>query len=387
VHFHDHKVIQVKITSQLQREIIAVLGADVWSHESELVIGANDIMVNSAQEEIIKNMGVEYEVSINDVEELLSNARNTRARLASQPLASWYDTYHNLDEIRAHYLALVSAYPSLSSFNASIGSSIEGRTLFAVKIGSPTATKKIYFEGGQHAREWIGHATTAYIAEQLLTTYATDPNTKLLLDNIQFVIVPIVNPDGYVFTWASNRLWRKNRRANTGGSYGVDLNRNWDDHWGGDGSSRIPSSDTYHGTAPFSEPETKAASNYYIANGPYVGAIDYHSYSQLILRPYGWTTQPPPNEALAKLVGDGIRDTILSVHNISYTSEPSWQLYYTSGTAQDWFYAAGKAPLAYTIELRDTGRYGFELPPDQIIPTGQENWEGFKFFAQHILKN
>jgi len=73
----------------------------------------------------------------------------------------------------------------------------------------------------------------------------------------------------------------------------------------------------------------------------------FSSYSQLILRPYGWSTQLPPNEATAKLVGDGIRDQIRAVHNVAYTSEPSWQLYYTAGTAQDWFYSGGKIPLAY----------------------------------------
>jgi len=248
----------------------------------------------------------------------------------------------------------------------------------------PPPKRRFFFEGGQHAREWIGHATVAYITEQLLSQYATNPIVKAILDEIQFVIVPVVNVDGYVFTWGSNRLWRKNRRANTGGSFGVDLNRNWDDHWGGEGSSSNPTSDTYHGTAPFSEPETKAVSVYYQQNGPYAGAIDYHSYSQLILRPYGWTTQLPPNDAESKLVGDGIRDHILSVHRVQYTSEPSWQLYYTAGTAQDWFYAAGKALLAYTIELRDTGTYGFQLPPAQIIPTGEENWAAFLYFADYI---
>lgn len=386
-HYYDHKVIQAKLTSQLQIDFIGLLDADIWSHESELIIGLNDIMVNSTQEDIIRRMGVEYEVAIPDVEEHLNNERNTLSKLATQSLASWYDTYHSFDDIRAHYESLVAAYPSLVSFNGSIGKSIQGRDIFAIKIGSSTATKKIYFEGGQHAREWIGHATVAYIAEQLLTTYATDSVTKSLVDSIQFVIVPVVNPDGYVYTWSTNRLWRKNRRANTGGSYGVDLNRNWDDHWGGEGSSAIPSSDTYRGTAAFSEPETLAVSKYYTASGPYAGAIDYHSYSQLILRPYGWTTEKPANDAVAKLVGDGIRDTIKSVHGVQYTSEASWELYYTTGTAQDWFFSKGKAPLSYTIELRDTGTYGFQLPPAQIIPTGQENWAAFKYFAQYILKN
>jgi len=207
---------------------------------------------------------------------------------------------------------------------------------------------------------------------------------KTLLDTTQFFFVPLVNPDGYVFSWqgTANRLWRKNRRLNTGGSYGVDLNRNWNDHWGGDGSSGTPTSDTYRGTAPFSEPETAAVSQYVLANLPFNGAIDYHSYSQLILRPYGWTTALPPNDATAKLVGDTIRARILAVNNVAYTSQASWQLYYTAGTSQDWYYSGATVPLSYTIELRDTGTYGFQLPAAQIKPTGTENWAGFLYFAQ-----
>jgi len=361
------------------------MGVDVWSHDSIPRIGMNDIMVTPAQREILSLAGlVEKDVMIADVERHLETERSNIRKLSEQPLASWFDTYHTLDEIFLFYRNLATTYPTIARYVPSIGKSVEGRDIPAFIIGGPKTTKKIYFEGGQHAREWVGHATVAYIAEQLLLEYATKP---ILVDTIQFVIVPVVNVDGYVFTWNSNRLWRKNRRANTGGSYGVDLNRNWDDHWGGDGSSSNPSSDTYHGTAPFSEPESKAAAAFYTQNGPYNGAIDYHSYSQLILRPYGWTTAPPPNEATGKLVGDGIRDAIRNAPGVMYTSEASWELYFTAGTAQDWFYAAGKAPLSYTIELRDTGTYGFQLPPAQIIPTGVENWAGFKYFATYILEH
>lgn len=168
--------------------------------------------------------------------------------------------------------------------------------------GTATGPKKnIFVSGGQHAREWIAPATTLYIITQLITLYQSDPTVKALLDSTQFYFVPLVNVDGYAFTWtgSNNRLWRKNRRLNTGGSYGVDLNRNWDDHWGTVGTSHTPSSDTYCGTAAFSEPESKAVSSYSLSVGPIVGAIDYHSYSQLILRPYGWTTDLPPGTILS----------------------------------------------------------------------------------------
>lgn len=190
-----------------------------------------------------------------------------------------------------------------------------------------------------------------------------------------------------MYTWgnANQRLWRKNRRLNAGGSYGVDLNRNWDEHWGGEGSSGTPTSDTYRGTAPFSEPESKAVSSYCLANGPFAGAIDYHSYSQLVIRPWGWTTTPIPNDAEVKAVGDTMSARILSVNNVAYTSEAGWELYKTSGGANDWYYGdQAKIPYSFTIELRDTGTYGFQLPANQIKPTGAENWAAFLYFAQTV---
>jgi murein tripeptide amidase MpaA len=383
VHFHGYSVLKYELTHKNQLQIVTNLGVDVWSHDSNPIIGINDIMVNEPQREELARHGIRHqEVMIADVEQLLASERESLNASLSAPQADFFDAYHPFADLVKYYQELAATYPNIAKYNASIGKTIEGRDIPALVIGNNPA-KKIFFEGGQHAREWVGHSTVAYITTQLLT----NTTAKDLIENIQFFIVPVVNPDGYLFTWSNNRLWRKNRRLNTGGSYGVDLNRNWNDHWGGDGSSGTPTSDTYRGTAPFSEPETKAVSDYYLRNGPYKGAIDYHSYSQLILRPYGWTTALPPNDATAKLVGDTIRDRIRATTNVVYTSQASWQLYYTAGTAQDWYYTPGATPLSYTIELRDTGSYGFELPAIQIRPTGQENWAGFQYFADYILKN
>jgi murein tripeptide amidase MpaA len=327
---------------------------------------------------------------INDLEEHLAEGqRDLEASRRDAVMADFFIAYHTYDEYVAYLLNLTTVYSSIAKFIPSIGTSIQGRSLFGVTItGTATGTKKkIFVSGGQHAREWIAPATTVYIITQLITQYSTNSAVKALLDATTFHFIPMVNPDGYVYTWGgtSQRLWRKNRRLVTGTTYGVDLNRNWNDHWGGEGSSGTPSSDTYRGTAPFSEPESTAVSNYVTANRPFAGAIDYHSYSQLILRPYGWTTALPPNDAQAKLVGDTIRARILAVNNVAYTSQPSWALYYTTGSAQDWYYSQASIPLSYTIELRDTGTYGFQLPANQIKPTGAENWAGFLYFAQTAI--
>jgi len=384
--------VRANIEDDLQLASIQKWELDVWSHDSALVIGENDIRVNDQHISQLVNLGVQFVVLIPDLQKLMEiQAQELEETRSNAPLADFFTTYHTYAEILAYLVNITNVFSTISKYTPSIGKSVEGRDIPAVVVtGTATgAKKKIFINGGQHAREWIAPATVLYILEQLVSRYATDTSVKALLDAAEIHIIPLVNVDGYYYTWAStsNRLWRKNRRLNTGGSYGVDLNRNWDDHWGGEGSSGTPTSDTYRGTAPFSEPEAKAVGAYVTANGPFKGAIDYHSYSQLILRPYGWTNRAPTNDALAKTVGDTIRARILSITNVAYTSEPSWQLYYTSGSAQDWYFSQAQVPLSYTIELRDTGTYGFQLPAAQIKPTGQENWAGFLYFAQAVLAN
>ncbi|KAI8847890.1 hypothetical protein BC829DRAFT_231388 [Chytridium lagenaria] len=244
----------------------------------------------------------------------------------------------------------------------------------------------IWWNSGQHAREWIGPATALYQAYKLLTLADSDPVVKSYLQKVQFVITPMQNPDGYVYTFTTNRLWRKNRRLNSGGTYGVDLNRNWDEHWGAAGASSTPSSDTYKGTAPFSEPETKSVSNYILSFPNRLAGIDFHSYSQLVLRSWGWTSTLSKNEAILKKLGDGMSTAIRAISGKTYTSQTGASLYPAAGATDDWM--TTKASMTgYTIELRDTGSYGFQLPASQIIATGDEIWNAMLYFINFTLSN
>jgi hypothetical protein len=150
------------------------------------------------------------------------------------------------------------------------------------------------------------------------------------------------------------------------------------------------------GASAGSEPEVQATSDYFRLNLPIYGAIDWHAYSQLMLRPYGRSRGTAPDEAQNKAIGDKMRDLARDVHGMSYTSQPSVDLYPTTGSASDWFYGedATTAPskgnirsYSFTLELRDTGRYGFELPANQIIPQGQEMIPAVMAFMEHCIKN
>jgi len=392
VTYNGHKVLSVHLEDKQQLELlekilIATGDQDVWTHDGVLALGENHIRVKNTSQALLQH-NFNTKVFIEDVQQLIDSVDKQRV---GEGEGAFFDDYRRYAEIVAELKSLATLYPSLTRFTASIGKSVEGRDIPAIRVSatgfSNTSVERIFFQGGQHAREWIGPATVLYQTVKLLENYGKDSTVTDLLNNLEFVIVPLSNPDGYEYAFTGDRLWRKNRRRNTGGSYGVDLNRNWNDHWGGAGSSGIPTSDTYHGTAAFSEPESFAISNYISSFNFYnniLGAIDFHSYSQLVLRPYGWTSANSPDERALKIIGDGVSYEILGNSGKKYTSQRSYDLYVTTGSASDWYYSAG-IWAAYTIELRDTGTYGFILPPAQIKPTGEEIWASFKYFARTVV--
>jgi len=382
IHFDGYKVLRVNITTLTQAELIKLKRFDVWSHHSSIKYGLNDIMVRDDNFSTFDDTGVAYDVVIDDVERLIQAERESFNNRA--PDADFFTSYHTYAEIIKFLENITTTFSHIATYVPSIGSSIEGRDIPAVIIKSGSPTKKVWLSGGQHGREWIAPSTTLYLLSQLLNGYGVNADVTAMVNKAVFVIVPLINPDGYVFTWGFDRLWRKNRRLNHDLSYGVDLNRNWDDHWCESGASKVPYEDTYCGTGPFSEPESKQTAAFITAHAPFDAALDFHSYFQWIFRPYGWARTNPPNDAQLKTVSDGMAAAIQAVHAKIYTSEHIYDINLAAGTIVDWQLTTAKIPLSYTIEMRDTGAYGFLLPADQIIPTGEEVWAALLYLVNFI---
>ncbi len=280
------------------------------------------------------------------------------------------------------YAELTAALDSLASDNddfaqkSSIGQSIEGRELWAIKISDNVDVDEdepnVVLMGAHHAREWISVEVPLMIAEFLIEQYPNDPGIKTLVDGAQIWIVPMVNPDGHQYAVTQDRLWRKNRRNNGNGSFGVDLNRNYSYQWGGPGSSGDTYSEIYRGPAPFSEPETQACRDFLQSVQP-KALISYHNFSQLVLFPWSYTDDAAPDKALLEGLAVGMADLIKSVHGRTYVPEQGSELYLSSGDTTDWLYGLFGAP-AFTIELRPKSVVpGFQLPESEIKPTFEEN--------------
>ncbi|MFQ5709707.1 MAG: M14 family metallopeptidase [bacterium] len=292
--------------------------------------------------------------------------------------------YHTNAEIGNDLHDLQTRFPGIAKV-VELGASLEGRKIWAIKISDQVAQEEdepeILFVGGHHAREWIAVDVPFLLAKYIVEHYATDATVKNFVDTGEIWIVPLLNPDGHQYTVTSNRLWRKNRRNNGDGTFGVDLNRNYSFHWGGPGSSGDTFSEIYRGPEPFSEPETKVLKAF-IEQHAFKALISYHSYSQLVLFPWGYTNDPAPDEPLMSNLAQTMADSILAVHGKTYVPEQSSDLYLASGDATDWLYGETRVP-SYTIELRPRSSFpGFQLPESEIQPTFEENLPAALFLIQ-----
>ena len=287
--------------------------------------------------------------------------------------------YHNDVETRAQIDATIAAHPELIS-RTTIGNSYEGRELWAIKISDNVAVDEgepeVLFTAGQHAREHISIEMALYLIDELTGKYATDPRIKGIVDSREIWIVPSVNPDGseYDIAAGSYLSWRKNRQPNPGtDSVGTDLNRNWGFRWGCcGGSSAIASIDTYRGPSAFSAPETAAVRDFVfsrIIDGVQQirASIDFHSFSELVLWPFGHT-RADVTKGMTRDQHDTFEALGTSMARTNrYTAEQSSDLYMTDGAIDDWLWGANGV-FAFTFEMYPGSRRaaGF-YPPDEVI--------------------
>lgn len=284
--------------------------------------------------------------------------------------------YHNYTEMTEKLRTLVSQHPQISSMS-SIGKSIEGRDIWAIRISGNLAQAEslpaAIFMGGHHAREHLSIELPLYYVEYLLTEYNNgNPRIQRLVNSRDIHIIPMVNPDGaeYDISTGAYKTWRKNRKNNKDGSRGVDLNRNYSYGWGGGGASTNPDSDTYRGAQAFSEPETQAIKKYVEEHINITVLLSFHTFSQLILYPWGHVYEGISNTR-DKQVHETMAQKMAEWNN--YTPQQSSELYIASGDTTDWSYGEHKI-ISFTFELDPAnngwGAGGF-YPGADIIPAVQ----------------
>ncbi|XP_054476769.1 carboxypeptidase A1-like [Anoplopoma fimbria] len=400
--FNGHQVLRIVAKDEAQLSLIKEL-EDMVQFELDFWRGVTDVATpvdvrvpfHSLQSIKIhlESLDIEYSIMIQDLQAMLDEEQEemeSTARLAEPRNTDSFDysRYHTISEIYSFQDMLVAENPKLVS-KIVIGQSYEGRPLNLLKFSTGgTNRPAIWIDTGIHSREWVTQASGTWFAKKIVTDYGTDPVLTAILNKMDIFIEIVTNPDGFYYTHNSNRMWRKTRKPNSGSScVGVDPNRNWDAGFGGAGASGNPCSETFRGPRANSESEVKSIVDFVKSHGNLKAFVSIHSYSQMLLYPYGYTNTPAKDQVeLHNLAKKAITD-LASLYGTSYRfGSIIHTIYKASGCTSDWTYNQG-IKYSYTFELRDTGRYGFILPADQIIPTAKETWLALMAIMDHTFKN
>ncbi|WP_460068938.1 M14 family metallopeptidase [Streptomyces sp. YKOK-I1] len=361
--------IHVDHNTPVTRTAIARAGVSVDEADEETVV------VSGRADQIAKLRSQGYEVT--PVGSAPDRLAADEVRLFDFPTAD--AKYHNYAEMTAEIDQRVAAYPSIMSKQV-IGKSYGGRDIVAIKIsdnvGTDEAEPEVLFTHHQHAREHLTVEMALYLLRELGAGYGSDSRVTNMVNGREIWIIPDLNPDGgeYDIATGSYRSWRKNRQPNSGSSYvGTDLNRNWNYNFGCcGGSSGSTSSETYRGTSAESAPEVKVVSDFVrsrVVGGKQqiTAGIDFHTYSELVLWPFGYTYSDTAtgmtadDNAAFKAVGQK-----MAASN-GYTAEQSSDLYITDGTIDDYLWGVHKI-FSYTFEMYPTSSSGGGFyPPDEVI--------------------
>ena len=286
--------------------------------------------------------------------------------------------YLKYNEMLAELDAMVQQYPNLITAKAPISTflSHENRPIYHVKISdNPNVDEnepKALYTAIHHAREPMSLMETIFFMWYVLENYGTNEEITYLVNQTQLFFVPCINPDGYVYNETTNPngggMWRKNRRNNGGGVYGVDLNRNYGYGWGTTGTSTNTSNDTYCGTAPYSEPEVQAM-RWLVQNHKFVSAFNAHTYARSILFPIGTTTAE-----FADHHDYFQAETNHMVQFNGYTAMKSSALYPASGDSDDYMYKMDIGVGVKDTMFVHTPEVGtaFWQPSSEIIATCRE---------------
>ena len=363
------QVVEVSTPTRADKARLQTLGLDLTEHGDADSLEV--VLYGEADAQRLRDAGLTYTVRIPDLA-----ARNEQNRLADElyaaetavsPLPSGRDSYRHLADYERELAQLAAEYPALAKPLVLNHRSWEGRAVVGIEITRDPAAqdgKPVFVMlGAHHAREWPSAEHTIEFAYDLLRNYGHDTRTTALVDATRTIIVPVVNPDGFVvsreartgpaaqdFSVVDFEMKRKNCRDAVGSCNrrtrlsGVDVNRNYGGLWGGPGASPAKLSDVYRGPGPFSEPETQNIREL-VASRQVVMLITNHTYSNLVLRApgtfgHGFPLDEPQQAALGEQMAS----------RNGYDSIPGFGLYDTTGTTEDWtFWTAGG--FSYTFEI------------------------------------
>ena len=385
-----YKVSEVRITISNPSDILELRKQGLGFENMKLNDKSFDVMLDSFQINLLKKTGYSYEIIIDDVtKDYLERTKESREMLKTKKATKSsgfgfgsMGGFYTLSEVVAQLDSMRNKYPSLITAKDSIGTSIEGRTIWAVKISDNPDVKenepKIFYNSLIHGGEPQGMMAVLYFMFHLLENYGTNSEVTYLVNNRELYFIPVINADGYAFVEQISPdggvYWRKNRRDLGGGKFGVDLNRNFGYMWGYDdiGSSPVLESDLYRGTVPFSEPETQAVREFCVAHH-FLISNSFHTYDDK--NPSVW----PPWAFIRKQSTDSVifnrlikiaTSTNGYVNGIFRPLNP-----FLNGEASDWMYGeTSEKNRIFAVATEASNLADGHWPrPERIVPLAAEH--------------
>lgn len=407
ISYEGHSVIRLFVNSTDQVKLINLISSGYDSHDFELwtlPVAGHSVLCHLSDNirlevlAMLSSFNIPFDVISTNMQALINQQMNSNvSKYQNSPFmfaeptrrtSFKYDQYNRLEWINAQLNNLANANSELMKVEV-LGMTAESRKILVAVLGRNPKAKSIVFECGIHAREWVSHATCMNIIRSLL-----EQDVKLL-DRFNFHIIPVLNPDGYVYTWYYQRIWRRNRQPTVSSGHehcvGVDLNRNFDVDFGKVGVSHDPCDQLFAGYDAFSAPETSAIRDYLTKlSGHREGPSDeknteilsyfaLHSFTQKWMYPHGYTDEPTKDwkllDRLSKLAVDEIFRTGGQEYGYGSIAKT---IYKVSGSSIDWVHTKLGVTVAFAVELRDLGQQGFLLHPAFIKPTFEEFWSAAK---------
>jgi murein tripeptide amidase MpaA len=386
------KYSKVRITVQNRADLKELQQAGLSLEGMKLEVQSVEVILSESEIIKLNSLGFSYQILIDDMTKYYqerSRRTETEMKNLKREMKQKYTSggfgfgsmggYYTYDEVVAELDTMRTLYPNLITEKYSIGTTLEGRTIWAVKIsdnpGINENEPELFYNALVHGREPAGMMALIYFMYNLLENYGSDPEITYLVDNREFYIVPVINPDGYVYNQQTNPngggMWRKNRRDVGGTVYGVDLCRNYDYRWGYNniGSSPNPSDEDYRGTAPFSEPETQAVRDFCLSHN-FIICNNFHSYGDVVYAPWGYNlTQTPDSTIFNNTIG-------LATQLNNYVNWINYLgIYERNGDHLDWQYGEQTTKPKIFAYLLETGNNddGFWPVQGRIFPIAEEN--------------
>jgi carboxypeptidase T len=392
INAQTYKKIEIKLNSPRDIELLDKSGIDLEGAISLKEMTAK-LYVSEAELKKVNMLGLSYNILIDDWNKYYNSLHTLTNPEIKQILEQNRNQYgvtgfgygsmggfYTFDEVNAQLDSMYAHFPGLITQKQSIGTSAGGRPIYMVKLTNNSiiqAKPQASYLAIHHAREPMGMECLIYFMYYLLENYNSNSSIKYLVDNRELYFVLVCNPDGYEYNRSTNPsgggMWRKNRKDNGDGTFGVDLNRNYGPtaYWNAPngGSSTLTSDETYRGTAPFSENETAAFKNYYAAH-KFKNSISYHTYGNDIVYPYGALIHETADSLYFR---EYARD-MTGYNGYLYGTDMQTVGYSTRGNSDDYFYdgdtvADGGKIFAMTPEVGTD----FWPPQSEIMPDVQIN--------------